>query len=474
MNNAFITLLGKTLAFGSKLSNRGSGSTWPGHIALGFNKKYIQDILQNAHTEIILIVGTNGKTTTGKILTTILEKNNRHVFQNNAGANLVNGVASALLTHTNLSGKLTADFAIFEVDENNLPLVLQEFTPKAIIVLDLFRDQLDRYGELDSIAKKWQQAFAYLPESTHLILNADDPLVAYLGQSQSIKATVSYFGLDQTTEKGHELQHAADTLYCPRCNNKLHFTKIFYAHVGVWKCLHCKLQRPIPHLANTYFPLDGTYNKYNTLAAALTAEVLGLDKITIEQSLHTVTPAFGRQEKLTVKGKTIQIFLAKNPTSFNETLRTIQEKENNDYSSRERSESRSKDDSSSRLRSNNKLYIAFVLNDRIPDGRDVSWIWDIDFEAYAETFDSVFISGDRTFDMALRLQYASKMQNEKVKMQNYAKYEILNTKYFVDSNLKSALQTAIEQTPSDQTLYILPTYSAMLDVRKILTGRKIL
>lgn len=435
MNNAFITLFGKTLAFGSKISNRGSGSTWPGHLALGFNKKYIQEILQNSHIEIILIVGTNGKTTTGKILTTILEKNHKSAFQNSAGANLVNGVASSLLTHTNLSGKLTADYAIFEVDENNLPLILEEITPNAIVVLDLFRDQLDRYGELDSIAKKWQQAFTYLPESTHLILNADDPLIAYLGQSQTIKAQVSYFGLDQTAEKGHELQHAADTLYCPRCNNKLHFQKIFYAHLGVWKCPHCKLQRPIPHLADVYFPLDGTYNKYNTLAAALTAEVLGLDKNAVDQSLHLVTPAFGRQEKLMVNGKNIQIFLAKNPTSFNETLKTIAEK--------------------------NAKYVAFVLNDRIPDGRDVSWIWDIDIEHFLYQFEAVFVSGDRAYDMSLRIEYANEKENTYEKLRTF-------------TNLKEMLSHALNELPQNETLYILPTYSAMLEVRKILTGRKIL
>ena len=475
MNNALITLIGKSLAFGSKLSNRGSGSTWPGHLALGFNKKYIQELLHNAPTEIILIVGTNGKTTTGKILTTILKKNKKGVFQNSAGANLVNGVASSLLTHTNLSGKLTANYAIFEVDENNLPLLLQELTPKAIVVLDLFRDQLDRYGELDSIAKKWQQAFVYLPESTHLILNADDPLVAYLGQSQSIKAQVSYFGLDQTAEKGNDLQHAADTLYCPRCNNKLHFQKVFYAHLGVWKCPHCKLQRPLPHLATTYFPLDGTYNKYNTLAAALTAQVLGFEKTNIDQALHTVTPAFGRQEKLTVKGKSVQIFLAKNPTSFNETLRTIVEKEKSNYSSRKEqiNESRSShshselvytvsdSESSSRLRSNNKIHVAFVLNDRIPDGRDVSWIWDIDIEKYLPQLKSIYVSGDRGYDMALRVEYANETEN---------KYENLQTL----TNLKEMLTHALEELPQDETLYILPTYSAMLEVRKILTGRKIL
>lgn len=433
MNNALITLFGKSLSFASRLSNRGSGSTWPGHIALGLNKIYIKELLQKAPTQIILIVGTNGKTTTGKILTTILEKNKKKVIQNSSGANLLNGIASTLLLNTNFSGQLTADYAIFEVDENNLPLILKELTPKAIIALDLFRDQLDRYGELDSIAQKWQKTFAKLPVSTQLILNADDPLVAYLGRDT--KATVSYFGLDATIQEGQALQHAADSLYCPKCNNKLQFQKIFYSHLGQWKCPYCKLQRPLPHLATSYYPLVGTYNKYNTLAAALTAQTLGFNSMNIQQALHTVTPAFGRQERLTIKGKFIQIFLAKNPTSFNETLRTIHEK--------------------------NAKYVAFVLNDRIPDGRDVSWIWDIDIEPYLQDLDAIFVGGDRAYDMALRVAYANEKENNYEKLRTY-------------TNLKELLHHAIDEMPATETLYILPTYSAMLDVRKILTGRKIL
>lgn len=433
MKNFIITSAGKTLSTLSKITNKGSGYTWPGHIALKFNNTYISNLLQNSPTQVIFIVGTNGKTTTGKMLTTILEKNKKKVIQNSSGANLLNGIASSLLLNTDISGRLTADYAIFEVDENNLPLILEEVTPKAIIALDLFRDQLDRYGELDSIAKKWQHAFTKLPSSTHLILNADDPLIAYLARDTT--ATVSYFGLDGTQEKGTNLQHAADSLYCPKCNNKLHFQKIFYSHLGLWKCQYCKLQRPLPHLASSYFPLDGTYNKYNTLAAALTAQALGISPQNIDQALHAVTPAFGRQEKLNIQGKSVQIFLAKNPTSFNEALRTIQEK--------------------------GAKYVAFALNDRIPDGRDVSWIWDIDIEKYYDDFKVIFVGGDRAYDMALRVEYANEKEN---------KYDKLRT----FTNLKEMIHHALSDTPQNETLYILPTYSAMLDVRKILIGRKIL
>ncbi len=435
MNNVFITSLGKTISFASKLTNRGAGSTWPGHIALSLNKNYIKDLLKDSPTKIILVVGTNGKTTTGKILTTILEKNGKKVFQNTSGANLLNGITSSLLLHSTLLSKVNADYGIFEVDENNLPLILHELTPKAIIVLDLFRDQLDRYGELDSIAKKWKNAFEKLPPSTHLILNGDDPLIASLGQD--VTASVCYFGLDPNKNEGQPVQHAADSLYCPRCSNKLQFSKIFYSHLGIWKCPHCKFERPLPTIAESFYPLEGMYNRYNTLAAALAAKTLGINSEKIDTALHSVVAAFGRQEKLIVHGKPIQLFLAKNPTSFNESLKTISKM--------------------------GAKHIMLVLNDRIPDGRDVSWIWDIDLEQYIIDFKHVTVSGDRTYDMALRLQYAQKTPT----FSN-------NPNYFIEPNLKLALQKAIEQTPKNETLYILPTYSAMLDVRKILTGRKIL
>ena len=427
MRNLSLILLGKTINHLSKTLNLGSGSTWPGHIALKLSKNIIKDLLKNSATKIILVVGTNGKTTTTKILSTILEENDYKVFENSSGANLLNGIASSLLLNTNFQEKLTADFAIFEVDENNVPLVLQEITPSAIIALDLFRDQLDRYGELDSIAKKWTESFSHLPPSTHLILNADDPLIATLGKNTSAK--VQYFGLNEGSKQS--LSHAADTTYCPNCNHKLDFEKITYSHLGTWHCTHCGLKRPKVQVSNTYFPLDGVYNKYNTLAAVLTARMLGLDTKQIATSLHTVTPAFGRQEKLAYKSKDVQIFLSKNPTGFNESLRTIQ-----------------------RLKAK---HVLILLNDRIPDGTDVSWIWDIDFEDNLKNFESITVSGDRTYDMALRLQYADRS----LAMQ-------------IEDNLEKALVVATKTTHDDQTLFILPTYTAMLDVRKIITGRKIL
>lgn len=428
MLNRLLILSAKLFSNTSKLLNFGNGSTWPGHLALMIKPTIIEDILRNSHTEVILIAGTNGKTTTAKILATILQENNKKVIQNTSGANLLNGIASTLLLNTNPKGILSADYGVFEVDENSLPLVLQHIQPTAIIALNLFRDQLDRYGELDSIAKKWNNAFHHLSKQTKLILNADDPLIAYL--AKDVVAKVCYFGLNEKEKGQKQLDHAADSVYCPNCGNKLTYTKVFFSHLGIWHCPHCGVKRPEPCFSETFFPLPGMYNKYNTLAAYITTKELEIPEKVIDKALHTVKPAFGRQETIVYKGKSIQLFLSKNPTSMNQSLSTIVDM--------------------------HAKHLLLILNDRIPDGLDVSWIWDIDTEKFAKQFSFVTVSGDRTYDMAVRLQYA----------------EYKNV--VAEPNIKDAILTAVEQTPDNQTLYILPTYSAMLTVRKILTGRKIL
>ncbi|HSD98419.1 MAG TPA: MurT ligase domain-containing protein [Patescibacteria group bacterium] len=423
----------------SQKLNLGNGSTWPGHLALMVRPTIVAEILSKSHTDVVLIIGTNGKTTTAKILTTILESSGKKVIQNTSGANLLNGVASTLLLHTNPQGKVSADYAVFEVDENNVPLVLQHVIPKIIIALDLFRDQLDRYGELDSIAKKWNHAFKSLTNETTLVLNADDPLIAYV--AKDVKAQVLYFGLPPETKGQKKLEHASDSIYCPNCGHKLVYDHIFFSHLGIWHCTSCGVVHPKPQIVEQTSPLPGVYNLYNTYAAVLAAKTLGIAEKEITNSLEKVIPAFGRQEKLTYKGSNVQLFLSKNPTSMNQSLVTIA--------------------------SMKAKHVLFVLNDRIPDGHDVSWIWDIDIENFIDKFDTVTISGDRAYDMGLRLEYTQTSQTANPKSQAH-------TKYVVEPNLTLAVAKSLEQVTSDETLYVLPTYSAMLDVRKILTGRKIL
>lgn len=428
--NTLLIFLGKLVMYISRVIGKGSGSTWPGHIALSQNPFFISEITQkNPNLKIILIAGTNGKTTTSRMIATILEENGKTVLQNKSGANLLNGVASSFIESATILGKVTKDFAVFEIDENTLPLVLEQTKPAVVIVLNLFRDQLDRYGELDSIAKKWKNSFSMLPNNTTVVLNADDPQVAFLGEK--LHAKTVYFGLEEKGETASHLQHASDSIYCPNCHNRLEYKKIYYSHLGVWNCTFCKLKRPQIENTKTMYPLPGAYNKYNTLAAVLTSKELGIPQNLIQKAVATVTPAFGRQEKIIVNGKTVQIFLAKNPASFNQTIKTIAEM--------------------------NAKYMLIVLNDRIPDGRDVSWIWDIDIEKYLPQFSSIFLSGDRVYDIELRVWYAGRTKN-----------------VYSFENLPDGIWNALENLPERETLYILPTYSAMLEVRKIITGKKIL
>ena len=267
--NGFLILFGKLLSIFSRYFNLGSGSTWPGHTALSINNNFIKDILKanGQRLKTILVAGTNGKTTTGKLIQAILEKNGNKVFQNQAGANLLNGIASSLISSSNFSEKINKDFAIFEIDENTLPLILKEINnPDFIIILNLFRDQLDRYGEINSISKKWFDALKKLDEKTTLILNADDPQVAYLGLHLK-GVNIKYFGINSTTNT-NQIQHAADSTYCPNCSEKLTYSSVYFSHLGDWICDSCNFKHPQKTFASSpFYPLTGAYNEYNTKTA---------------------------------------------------------------------------------------------------------------------------------------------------------------------------------------------------------------
>ncbi len=456
MINSLLILTGKFVSIIIRYFNVGSGSTWPGHIALNLNKNFIKNVLNaNKNLKTILIAGTNGKTTTGKLIQTILEKNNKKVFQNTAGANLLNGIASSLILNSNLSGKINKDFAIFEIDENTLSHFLKKIrNPDFIIILNLFRDQLDRYGEINTIAQKWKEALNKLTSKTKLILNADDPQIASLvPHRQAIPIPyrkrdsdkVFYFGLEAKKKSSKDFQHASDSTYCPNCGAKLLYKTVYYSHLGDWECKKCKNVRPkLDYNKSPIYPLPGTYNQYNAVAAVSLSRQLDIDEKIVISSLKNFTPAFGRQELLSISGKKVQIFLSKNPTGFNESLRTITD-----------------------LKAKNLL---LVLNDRIPDGRDVSWIWDVDTEDYIKNLSFLIVSGDRAYDMGLRIKYSSvfSISNFQFSMKTS------NLKFQIEEDLKKAITLSLEKTPKSETLYVLPTYSAMLETRKILTGKSIL
>ncbi|MDE3078287.1 MAG: DUF1727 domain-containing protein, partial [Chloroflexota bacterium] len=275
---------------------------------------------------------------------------------------------------------------------------MAELSPRAVVCLNLFRDQLDRYGELDHLARLWAKALARLPASAAAILNADDPRIADLGSDLSCK--VVYFGLEAPEHALPIPQHAADSLYCPRCGGLLDFHRVYYAHIGQYRCASCGWAHPrtsaVAHdlqLSSTggsrFFigeeavcsQLPGVYNVYNVLAAFAAATTLALDPAAAIQAIASFSGAFGRTEIVQLEGREVRLLLAKNPVGFNEVIRTI-----------------------GLAAAPLDLYLA--LNDRIADGQDVSWIWDVDFELLAARCHSLAIAGTRGDELAMRLRYA--------------------------------------------------------------------
>ncbi len=431
----FAVSVAKSVTFIVRSLRLGAASVLPGSIARRIEPRLLQLLSQQVKNGVILIAGTNGKTTTALLLCTILERKGYRIAHNSTGANLENGLMTALLESTNLLGTLDVDYAILEVDENIVPRVLTPLQPRIILCLNLFRDQLDRYGEVDTISKRWTKVISTLPLETVVIPNADDPTLSNLGQQ--LPQRVLFFGLNEPENYLEAIPHAVDSIYCPKCGHSLDYKGVYLSHLGDFSCPKCGFSKSKPTLESSEWSqiLVGLYNKYNTLAAATAAKELGVDEVTIRDTINNFQAAFGRAEDLVINGKRVRILLSKNPVGTNETIRVV-------------------------TQSTDKTTL-LVLNDRTPDGTDVSWIWDVDTEKLVERGGTLVVSGDRVYDMALRLRYSQKSPER-------------NLNLIVEEDLRQAIATALEHTPENETLHILPTYSAMLEVREVLTGRKIL
>ncbi|MBR8829702.1 MAG: Lipid II isoglutaminyl synthase (glutamine-hydrolyzing) subunit MurT [Chroococcopsis gigantea SAG 12.99] len=417
----------------------GAASVLPGEISRRLHPRLLPLLFEQVKKGVIIVVGTNGKTTTSLLLRGILENEGAKVTHNSTGANLINGLITSFLNDADIFGRLNSDYAILEVDENIVSLLLKDCQPRIILALNLFRDQLDRYGEVDTIARRWQEAIRPLPEDTLVILNADDPTLCHLGQGLGQK--VLYFGLNEPRLYLEEIPHAVDSIYCPACGAGLEYKGVYLSHLGDYSCPSCDFTKSNLSVNSGEWPqiLIGVYNKYNTLAAGLTAQELGVNKSAIFNIVSNFKAAFGRAEELEYKGKKIRILLSKNPVGMNETIRAVQDRQKLEPSS----------------------VTLLVLNDRTPDGTDVSWIWDVDTEKLTALRTTLVVTGDRVYDMALRLQYSEDDREGAPEL-------------IVLENLQQALDTALDRTRTGEVLHILPTYSAMLEVREILTGRKIL
>lgn len=411
----------------------GAGATWPGELALRLRPAILK-AFTSQHVTIIFVAGTNGKTTTAKMIDTILRHEGFRVRRNDSGANLDNGIVSAFIQDSDWCGNLRSRYSIFEVDEATLPKMLEQVSPHVIVLLNIFRDQLDRYGEVDAVAEKWMNALTKMRSRSICIINGDDPQLAFIGKRLA-HHDVRFFGIDDPELFLPSIEHAMDASYCPECGNKLTFGGVYFSHLGKWACGRCGFIHPELSLTakDVVSPLEGTYNTYNTLAASLTGLALGIPRERIATAISSFSPAFGRMEQIMVHRRRVTILLSKNPTGLNESLRTV-------------------------LRSSKKGPIILLLNDRIADGRDVSWIWDADMEMIANADVPVIASGDRRYDLAVRLKYAG----------------VSSSRLRVCDSIDEAMKYAISQTTADNHIWVLPTYTAMLDSRKYLLGRKIL
>jgi UDP-N-acetylmuramyl tripeptide synthase len=441
-------------AVGAVSRLRGGGaSSAPGKVLLRLDPGAIGSLGARLSRGSVLVSATNGKTTTSAILTAILERTGMSLVNNQTGANMAGGIASTLLAATRPGGRISGDLGLFEVDELWLDSLAAQLHPRAILLGNLFRDQLDRYGELETVADRWAAAVHTGPgRDSTLVLNADDPAIADLGRDRD--APVLYFGVEDDSLALPGMAHAADAKHCRRCGAPYVFEAIYLGHLGHYHCPSCGQMRPAPTVTATRVTLQGVhsarftlrtpageaevalalpglYNVYNALAAAALATALGVGLPEIVAGLQATKAAFGRAETVYVDGREMRILLVKNPAGANEVLRTLAlEPGEHD--------------------------LLGVLNDKIADGRDVSWIWDADFELLVGRVRRATCSGSRAPELALRLKYAG----------------IDPARIRVQADLPSALREAASDGSDPQTpLYALPTYTAMLALRELLVAR---
>jgi lipid II isoglutaminyl synthase (glutamine-hydrolysing) len=432
----------------SRRSGRGGGTTLPGRALVRMAPDAIERLAAGLEHGSIVVSSTNGKTTTAGMIAGILEAAGRRPVHNRAGSNMHWGVATALLEQS-------GDEGLFELDEAWLPRVAPKLRPRLLVLGNLFRDQLDRYGELERLADEWAGLTSSLEGSCDFALNADDPLIADLGRDRDLRRRpgVTYFGIEDTSQALPELQHAHDAKHCRRCGAPYSYERAFVGHLGHYRCPNCHADRPAPDIAATEIelhgisgsrvrietpegeldvdlPLPGLYNVYNALAAVAAGLNSGVPLAEVRQGLESMRAVFGRVETIEVSGKPVSILLIKNPAGANEVLRTLALES-----------------------SNGGIDLWLALNDRIADGRDVSWIWDADFELLAGGVRRVICAGTRAPEMALRLKYAGWPQDA---------IEVMAP---VESSLDAAVSAAPER------LFALPTYTALLELRTMLAKR---
>lgn len=436
----------KTTNWLSRLFRKGKGSSLPGVIALRICPTILETLASQTKLGIVIVTGTNGKTTTNNMLAGILANSGYRVVANSIGANLISGVTAAFIEKATLGGKVDCDYACLEVDEAFFPVISKKVNPGIVIVTNFFRDQLDRYGELDKTIRFVEDALKMIPEP-RLVLNADDPLVAKIQINSGLAAF--FYGMGDNTglsEKGGF--RVREARFCPLCGERLFYSYYHYGQLGNFQCKKCGFQRPHGKVeasgAALYdgsfsftihypggsvpvnLPLGGFYNIYNALAAFSAGFLLEKDPVKMSLFLKNYRPATGRMEEFTCLDKKVVLNLVKNPTGFSEGLMHL-------------------------LSSTGPLDVLIAINDQAADGRDISWLWDVDFEILEQIHRKINIfvcTGLRAQEMGVRLKYAG----------------VPAEKIVVEPGFNNAIKRIM--AGQAQNAYLLTTYTALWPVEK--------
>lgn len=440
--------LAKMTAFLSKAFNMGAGTSLPGKLAMKVSPDLITYLVKQTKKEVIYVTGTNGKTTTSGLIAGILNADGRKIAHNRKGANMLTGIITALAQSCSVFGKLDVDNCLLEIDEAYFPLVTKQYEPNIVALTNLFRDQLDRYGELDTTAKKVLSGLEKIKNKTDLkiVINTDDPITS--GVASQIEASKIYYGIENIEFSGtDETINSQKEITSCSCGKNFSYSKIFYSHVGHYYC-ECGKERIKPDILaknvkiypdyseislstkdgdyTIKLKMPGLYNVYNALCAISIATCIGIKPETIISGLESYSTVFGRAETIKINGKDTLIQLIKNPVGATEVLKTVV----NDPNSR----------------------MIIAINDNYADGRDVSWLWDAEFELLQNHKKQLICSGDRANDMAIRLKYAG-IQDSSIK---------------VEENIRKAIETMTQNIENNEKLYILPTYTVLLEMQTFL------
>lgn len=435
-------LAGKVSAGTIRLLNAGMGSNLPGRLARQLSPQILTELSNQARSGAIAVTGTNGKSTTTGLLSSILNMAGFKLIHNKQGANLVTGITASLIDAADWKGHIDADYGLFEIDEAALPVVAREIKLNAVVVTNLFRDQLDRFGELDTTARLITKGIK--ENNSKAILNADDPNVSQL----VTEGERLFYGLSMGPETANTEKQLAELSYCSECGSEITYKSVTYGQLGDWHCPQCSHRRPPLDIFASEIKLSasssrfvltkdlysvvvdlrlpGLFNIYNAVAAAAAASMLGVSLETIKDGLKEYRTLFGRSESIELFGKKVLIQLIKNPAGATQTISTISQNDN--------------------------VNVLIAINDNLADGRDISWLWDAEFEPLAKANGKFVVSGQRAEDMALRLKYA----------------DVDPARITCIPSLESALKAALEQTKSGSLLWLLPTYTCLLELQKLL------